>query len=183
MISYIYGKITYKDDKKAVIDILGMGFDVFLSSMDIREIKEGEERRIFTYLFLKEKEIELYGFLTLERLNLFKVLKEIQGVGPKSAMGLSTAGSLEKLKELIEAGTLPEDVKGIGKKRLQTILLEITGKVKEIKNNKTVKDETFEALIALGFNRQEVKDAIKQLPKEIKETEEKIRESLKFLRK
>ena len=182
MISHIKGKIAYKDEKKIVIDLLGMGFDVFLSSSDLRTIKEGEERVIFTYLFLKEKEIELYGFLSLEKLNLFKTLKEISGVGPKSAMGLAVAGSLDNLKKMIEEGSLPDDVKGIGKKRLQTILLEITGKVKEI-NNSVSKDEVVNALIGLGFNSKEVKEAIKYIPKEIKETEEKIKEALKFLRK
>jgi Holliday junction DNA helicase RuvA len=182
MISYLHGKIIYKDDKKVVVDILGMGFDVFLSFPDIKEIKEGDEKIIFTHLFLKEKEVELYGFLTLEKLNLFKVLKEISGVGPKSAMSLSSAGSLKKLKKLIEEGILPEGVNGIGKKRLQTILLEITGKVKEVSNNNQ-KDDTLEALVVLGFNKEEAKNVIKQLPKELKGTEEKVKEALKFLRK
>ena len=185
MISHIFGKVIYRDDKKIILDKSGIGFDVFLSPSDLRVLKVGEERDVFTYLFLGEKVIELYGFLTPEKLELFKILKSVSGVGPKTAMGLAVAGSLEKLKDSLEQGELPDDVKGVGVKRLQKILLEITGKIKEVKKivpkGKIVKDEIFDALIALGFNKQDVAEAISQIPEEIKGAKERLREALKLL--
>ena len=186
MLSHIFGKIIYKDDKKVILDKSGMGFEVFLAPTDLRELNIGAEKSIYTFLFLGEKVIELYGFLTPEKLELFKVLKGVSGVGPKTAMGLAVAGSLEKLKEFLEKGELPDDVKGVGVKRLQKILLEITGKIKEVKvapKKKVDKDEVFDALTALGFNKQDVADAISQIPEEIKGAKERLREALKLLGK
>jgi len=187
MLSHIYGKIIYKDDKKAIIDKSGIGFEVFLAPSDLRELKTGEERDIYTYLFLGEKVLELYGFLTPERLELFKVLKGVSGVGPKTAMALAVAGSLEKLKNSLEQGELPEDVKGVGVKRLQKILLEITGKIKEVKKispkKKITKDEVFDALVALGFSKQDVADAVARVPEEISGAEKRLKEALKHLGK
>lgn len=187
MISHIFGKIIHKDDKRIILDKSGIGFEVFLSPSDLRELIIGSEKDIYTYLFLGEKVIELYGFLTPEKLELFKILKGVSGVGPKTAMGLAVAGSLEKLKDSLEQGELPEDVKGVGVKRLQKILLEITGKIKEVKKivpkGKIVKDEVSDALTALGFNKQDVAEAIDQIPEDIKGTKERLREALKLLGK
>lgn len=187
MISHIYGKVIYKDDKKVILDKSSIGFEVFLSPSDLRELRIGEERDVYTYLFLGEKVLELYGFLAPERLELFKVLKGVSGVGPKTAMGLAVAGSLEKLKNSLEQGELPEDVKGVGVKRLQKILLEITGKIKEVKKispkKKITKDEVFDALVSLGFNKQDVADAVAQVPEDIVGADKRLKEALKYLGK
>lgn len=187
MISHILGKIIYKDDKKIILDKSGIGFEVFLSPSDLRSLSVGIEKDVYTFLFLGEKVIELYGFLTPEKLELFKVLKGVSGVGPKTAMGLAVAGSLDKLKDALERGELPEDVKGVGVKRLQKILLEITGKIKEIKKvapkKKIAEDEVFNALTALGFSKQEVADAVSQVSEDIKGSEARLKEALKLLRK
>jgi Holliday junction DNA helicase RuvA len=187
MISHIFGKIIYKDEKRIILDKSGIGFEVFLSPSDLRDLVIGSENDIYTFLFLGEKVIELYGFLTPEKLELFKILKGVSGVGPKTAMGLAVAGSLEKLKDSLEQGELPEDVKGVGVKRLQKILLEITGKIKEVKKivpkGKVEKDEVFDALTVLGFNKQDVAEAINQIPEGIKGSKERLREALRLLRK
>jgi len=185
MLSHIFGKVIHKDDKKVILDRQGIGFEVFLSPSDLRELKVGEEKDIYTYLFLGEKVIELYGFLTPQKLELFKILKSVSGVGPKTAMGLAVLGSLEKLKDALEKGELPGDVKGVGVKRLQKILLEITGKIKEVKKvsvkKKITKDDVFDALVALGFNKQDIADAIAQVPEDISGAEQRLKEALKHL--
>ncbi|MFA5228160.1 MAG: Holliday junction branch migration protein RuvA [Candidatus Paceibacterota bacterium] len=175
MISYIKGKIIYIDDKKVIIENSGIGFDVFLNSQDLKTLNLGKEAEVFTELFLKDKEIELYGFLTSKKLNLFKLLKSISGIGPKSALDLSFVDSIEELKILIEKG----EVKGIGAKKLQKILLEITGKIKTI--NKKTEDEALSGLIALGFKKTQAQEALKNVSKEIEDTEQRIKEALKLL--
>jgi len=187
MISHIYGKIIYRDDKKVIVDKSGIGFEVFLAPSDLRELKIGEDKDIFTFLFMGEKVLELYGFLSPEKLELFKILNGVSGVGPKTAMGLSVVGSLEKLKRMLEEGVLPEDVKGVGAKRLQKILLEITGKIKEVKKptakKKITKDEVFDALVSLGFNKQDVADAVAMVSEDIVGPEKRLKEALKHLGK
>ena len=186
MLSHIFGKIIYKDDKKVILDKSGIGFEVFLSPSDLREIKTGEEIDVFTYLFLGEKIIEMYGFLSPEKLELFKILKGVSGVGPKTAMNLAVLGSLEKLKDALEQGELPDDVKGVGVKRLQKILLEITGKIKEINKpaakKKIIKDEVFEALSSLGFGNQEIADVLEEIPSSL-DSKARLKEALKLLGK
>jgi Holliday junction resolvasome RuvABC DNA-binding subunit len=96
-------------------------------------------------------------------------------VGPKSAIDLSFVDSLEELKSLIEKG----EIKGIGEKKLQKILLEITGKVKSI-NNK-IDDDALSGLISLGFKKSQAQEALKKVSKEIEDTEQRIKEALKLL--
>lgn len=174
MISYIKGTIRHIDNKLITIEKSGIGFDVFLNERDTKNLTKGKEIEVFTELLLKDKEIELYGFLSIEKLKLFKTLKNISGIGPKSALDLSFVNSLEELKSLIEKG----EIKGIGEKKLQKILLEITGKVKSI-NNK-IDDDALSGLISLGFKKSQAQEALKKVSNK-KDTEQRIKEALKLL--
>lgn len=180
MISFISGKIIHKDDKSVIIEKQGMGFEVFLSVKNLEKVNVGEDGKFYTFLFMGEKIIELYGFLSLEELDLFKTLNHVSGIGPKTGMILSSVGSLEKLKDSLEKGEIP--VKGVGQKKLQKILLEISGKIKEIKKP-ILKDEVYKALSSLGFSKEEITQAILSIPKNIEDTEEKIKIALKYLGK
>jgi len=184
MISFLSGKVIYKDEKRAIVERQGLGFDLFLSEPTLKKVKIGEKTDFYTFLFVGEKSLELYGFLSFEEAELFKVLKHVPGIGPKTAMSLAVFGSLEKLKEVLEKGELPAEVKGVGQKKLQKIFLEISGQIKEMKNNKPKKrDEVFQALSSLGFSKEEIEGALSSIAPEIKETEERIKQALKFLGK
>jgi holliday junction DNA helicase RuvA len=180
MISFISGKIACKDDKSIIVERQGMGFEVFLSANNLEKVQVGEERNFYTFLFMGEKIIELYGFLSLKELELFKTLNHVSGIGPKTAMILSSVGSLEKLKESLEKGEIP--VKGVGQKKLQKILLELSGKIKETKAP-IKKDEVYAALSSLGFSKEEVTQAIEKIPEEINDPEKRIKAALKYLGK
>ncbi len=184
MISFLSGKVIYKDEKRAIVERQGLGFDLFLSEPALKKLKIGEERDFYTFLFIGEKNIELYGFLSFEEAELFKALKHVPGIGPKTAMSLAVFGSLEKLKEVLEKGEMPLEVKGVGKKKLQKILLEISGQIKEMKSIKPKKrDEVFQALSSLGFSKEEIEEALSHISSEVKETEERIKQALRFLGK
>src|SRR3989344_4146278 len=156
MIHYLKGKTEFKGEKFLVVEATGVGYKIFCSPNTLKNIPEGEEAKIFTHLHLKEDAAELYGFLTLEELGLFETLNEISGIGPKTAMMLASLGSLEKLKEIMEKGKLPAEIKGIGQKRMQKILLELTGKIKELgpASGFSETDEALDALVSLGFPKQ-----------------------------
>ncbi|MFA5368587.1 MAG: Holliday junction branch migration protein RuvA [Candidatus Paceibacterota bacterium] len=186
MISFLAGKIIYKDDKKVILDKGGIGFEIFLATNNLDKMEIGDETMIFTFLFLGEKIIELYGFLNEKEMELFKILKNVSGVGPKTAMHLAVSGSIEKLKQALEKGEMPPEAKGVGAKKLQKILLELTGKIEEIKKkNPKLKsgDETYEALSALGFSKNEIINALSCVDPETKESEEKLKQALRFLAK
>jgi Holliday junction DNA helicase RuvA len=186
MISFLAGKIIYKDDKKVILDKGGIGFEIYLATNNLDKMEIGDEAMIFTFLFLGEKIIEFYGFLNEKEMELFKILKNVSGVGPKTAMHLAVLGSIEKLKQALEKGEMPPEAKGVGAKKLQKILLELTGKIEEIrKKNPKLKsgDEAYEALSALGFSKMQISEALNSVDPKIENTEEKIKQALKFLAK
>src|SRR3989344_7893499 len=182
MIYYLKGRVGFKNDKIVALEVSGVGYKIFCSPGTLRGIPNNQETEIFTHLHLKEDAIELYGFLNQEELELFEVLNSISGIGPKTAMMLASLGSLEKLKEIMESGKLPPEIKGIGQKRMQKILLELTGKIKELKKPGAFarENDATEALISLGLPRQKAKEALSGIP-ENADTEIKIKEALKIL--
>lgn len=183
MINYLQGKITYKNDKSLILENQGIGYKVFCSPNTLNKISDGEEVKLFTHLYLREEVVELYGFLAREELELFETLNEISGIGPKTATMLASFGSLERLKELMEKGQLPPGIKGIGAKKMQKILLELTGKIKELKTfqSDVPFNEEKEVLVSLGFTPQKAKTALSQLPEDIKDPGKRIKEALKIL--
>jgi holliday junction DNA helicase RuvA len=186
MISFLAGKIIYKDDKKVILERGGIGFEVFLASNNLEKINQGDETYLYTYLSVGDKSLELYGCLNEKEMELFRILKSVSGVGPKTALSLAVLGSIEKLKQILEQGKMPPEAKGVGTKRLQKILLELTGKIEEIKKEgvkKIENDEAYGALSELGFNKQEISSALNKVSEEIKNPEKRIKEALKFLAK
>ncbi len=183
MIHYLKGKIEFKDKKFAIVEVAGVGYKVFCSLPVLEKLPEiGGETKIYTRLFPKEDKVELYGFLNEKELELFETLDEISGIGPKTALDLSIFGSLENLKQEIEKGGFDQRVRGIGRKKMQKILLELTGKLKEVSKKEIEKpDEALDALVSLGFPYQRAKTALSRVSEEIKETEARIKETLKIL--
>ncbi len=190
MISYLQGKIILKKEKFIILEVSGVGFEIFLAESTLNKIAQiGQSFNVFCYLDVGERSLKLYGFLTYEELELFRLLRNISGVGPKAALDISSIGSPEKIKKEIEKGNeaIFEDIPGIGKKKARKIILELSGKLKSPapspQKETFPKDEAFLALLNLGFKKEEVKTALSKLPKEIEKTEEKIKEGLKILGK
>lgn len=192
MIAYLSGKIILKAENFIVLDVSGVGYEVFLSESSMNKLPEQEsDFKCFCYLEANERAMRVYGFLSFEELELFKVIRNIQGAGPKASLEISSIGSLEKIKELMDKGNLNflDGISGIGEKRAQKIILELTGKIKSLsslsKKEKELleNDEAYLALIKLGFTKEKAKKVILELPKNIKDTQERIKQSLQILGK
>src|SRR3989344_718984 len=188
MISYLHGNIILKKDKFIIVEIGGLGYKVFLSRQSLLKLPEiGGDIKLFCFQNVKEDVLDLYGFLTYDELDFFEVLMEIRGVGPRSALDIASLGSLEKIKDKI----LKQDEKifggipGIGLKKAQTIILELTGKIKLLDGikSKGSSDPAEDALVQLGFSHQKAKEALGSIPKDIKDIEEKVKLALKSLGK
>src|SRR3989344_7198788 len=188
MIAYLDGEIILKRDKFVILKVSGVGYKVFLSKKTLSNIPDNSDNlSLFCYQNVKEDALDLYGFLTYDELDFFEVLMEIRGVGPRSALDIASLGSLEKIKDKI----LKQDEKifggipGIGLKKAQTIILELTGKIKLLDGAKSKgsSDPAEDALVQLGFSKQQAQEALKQVPQNIKEVEEKVRLALKNLGK
>jgi len=188
MISYLFGKIILKNDKFIILDVNNIGYKVFLSHKTLSNILDNEENlKLFCFLNVKENALDLYGFLTYDELDFFEVLMDIRGVGPKAALEISALGSLEKIKDKIlkQDGKIFAGIPGIGAKKAMTIILELTGKIKLLDSAKSKgsDDPAEDALIQLGFSRQQSKEALSNVPKDVKDMEERIKLALKSLGK
>jgi len=190
MIAYLDGKIIIKKEKFIILDVNGVGYKVFLSKKSLAKILEiTSSLRLFCFLNVKENIMDLYGFLNYKEMEFFEILDSIRGVGPKAALEISSLGSLEDIKEkILSKQNVFEGISGIGKKKAMTIMLELTGKIKDMPEasvplSGASADEAEEGLVGLGFSRQEAKQALVKISKDIKGSEERIKQALKFLGK
>lgn len=188
MLSFLKGKIILKKENFIILEVQGVGYEVFLAQKTLNKIPQIEENlKLFCYLDVGERSLKLFGFLKYEELEFFKLLRGISGVGPKAALEISGLGPPEKIKKEIEKGDeqIFEGIPGIGKKKAKKIILELSGKLKTFtptpKKETFSEDETFLALTNLGFQKEEIKNVLSQLPKEIKGTQERVKQALKFL--
>lgn len=188
MISAISGKIILTRDKFIIVEVAGIGYKIFLSSQSLLKLPEiGSDIKLFCFQKVKEDALDLYGFMTYDELDFFETLMDIRGVGPKSALDIASLGSLEKIKDRILAGDVKifQGIPGIGTKKAMTIILELTGKIKLLNSlkQKGSHDPAQDALIQLGFSSQQAREALKNVPSNVKDMEERIKMALKSLGK
>ena len=196
MISFLEGKVILKKEKFVIIEVAGIGYKVFLSRQTLlrlpafapEELRQGKPEigsvKFFIYHDIKEDKSDLYGFLTYEELEFFETLNDIRGIGPKAALELSVVGPLEKIKNKIlnQDENVFAGIPGIGQKRAMTIILELTGKIKQLGQKSSSADEAENALVQLGFSKQQAKEALSQISPSLK-TEDRIKQALKSLRR
>ncbi|MEK7664589.1 MAG: Holliday junction branch migration protein RuvA [Patescibacteria group bacterium] len=186
MIAFLSGKIILRKDKFIIIEANNVGYKVFLSRQTLLKIpEEGKNLKVFCFHNIKEDASDLYGFLTPEELEFFEILNDIHGVGPKAALEISVLGPLEKIKDRIlkQDENIFEGIPGIGQKRASSIILELTGKIKTMGSKLSSIDEAESALMQLGFSKQQAKNSLEQISKDIKNPEERIKLALKNLGK
>lgn len=199
MISYISGKLQYKDNGFLVIDTAGgVGYKVFVSEKTFSMLPElGKDIRIFTYMHIKEDEISLYGFLKDEELNVFNKLISVSGIGPRIGLVfLSTLSPSEIIKSVLSSDTDSLcSVPGVGKKTAQRLVLELKDKFKnedflikegnsenkDFNTDLKYKSDAVEALISLGYNKSEAIGAVSAVFEQNISTEDLLKKALKKL--
>jgi len=186
MISYIKGKILIKKEKFLIVERQGIGYKLFVSKKTLEKTKQGEEKEFFTFFALRKERPELYGFLTPEELIVFETVEKISGIGPKGAMLVASMGTIGQLKKAVEAHDFKyfSQIKGIGKKKVQKIILELGGSLKEFNKSLVKKDdEALKGLLSLGFSSKEAKEALEKIPNDIRETGKRIQKALQVFGK
>lgn len=209
MLAYIKGTLEMKMTGYIVIDVGGLGYKVFMSDSGIEKLGNiGEIVKVHTYYKVREDDISIYGFNTLEELKMFELLISVSGVGAKTALGMlavcePTEFALAVITEDVRTLT---QMPGIGAKSAQRIILELKDKIKKeqqiqelteatgkMSGAKTKLEEKIEseekieeaiaALQVLGYNKREIEKAFNKLVKENMTTEELIRKGLSILGK
>ena len=178
MFYYISGKLAHKTDTFAVIDAGGVGYKIYSTLTSLQDIGEiGENAKLYTYMNLKTTSdiCVLYGFSTLEELNIFEMILGVSGVGAKTAAALLSNISPSKFALCVvtdDAKYLSSHTPGLGPKGAQRIILELKDKFKGMDLNDIPTDEIFtpsnddeneavSALVVLGYSAQEAKAALK----------------------
>ena len=190
MISHINGKLVEKTPTYVVIDCNGVGYKLNISLQTYTAITT-ENCKLLTHLAVKEDSHTLFGFFTEDERQLFRPLISVSGVGPSTArMILSTYTADEITHYIISADVSSiQNVKGIGGKTAQRIIIDLkdkVGKGKETSDllftqDNTIKDEALSALLALGFTKKmaekKIEHVLKNNPQELS-VEDLVRQSL-----
>ncbi len=179
MFYYISGKIALKTDNFAVIDAGGVGYKLYASKTTLDEIGGvGETARLYTYLNFKSASdiMDLYGFSSMEELNLFEMITSVSRVGAKTAISLLSNMTPSKFALCVVTNDfkyIAQKTPGLGAKGAQRIVLELKDKFKGIDLGSIDADEVVSlpgadedneavsALMVLGYSAQEAKEAIK----------------------
>lgn len=197
MIAYLKGKLVYKDPTFVIIDISGVGYHVKISLQTYSKIKDEEHIMLLTYLHIKEDAHTLYGFKEENEKRLFLHLISISGVGPNTGLMILSSLSSDELETAIaqEDFRTIQNVKGVGAKTAQRIVLELKDKIRKdvlldhgqvqtgfIGVNNKIREEALQALITLGFPKataeKNIAAVLKKTGSEIS-LEELIKASLK----
>jgi len=189
MVYSVAGKLAVKDDHYVVVECGGLGLKLFMSARAVAALPPvGQEIKMFSYLYVRESMIDLYGFAKAEELNFFEMLISVSGVGPKSALAILDVANLEELSAAIKEGRpdLLTRASGIGRKTAERVIVELRTKVQSSKSGLVIdKMETdadlLEALASLGYRREEARVALTKVDTKISGTEDRLKAALKIL--
>lgn len=189
MIALLEGKIELKTERFVILKTGGVGYKVFCGINTLRKLPSaGDEAKLFVHLYPRENILDLYGFLSFEELEFFEMLISVSGIGPKAGLAILSIASLKEIKASIASGrvNLLTKVSGIGKKTAERVILELGSKIlvsgREV-SKLMADDEAVEALVGLGYQRRQAREALQQVSSETKGTVNRLKEALKILGK
>ncbi len=166
MIAFIRGKVFAYGIDWIILDNQGIGYRISFGHPEA--IKLNQEIQIFTYQHVREDELSLYGFLSLEEYELFLKLISVKGLGPKTAMGMLSKFHYEQIVQSIENGDVNflKGLPGIGGKTASQIILDLKGKLVSAQSNEPIASEltdALEGLKSLGYKQGEVQSIANKL--------------------
>ncbi len=169
MIFSVRGILGYYELGFVIVDINGISLHVFVpNSMMSKLPSVGEEIFLYTHFIVRQEELSLYGFLNAQDKAIFSLLLSVNGVGPKSALGLLSIFDSVSIAEAVVAGDIDTISKapGLGKKTASRVVLELQSKLsgssgfEVLSGSRTEKNEIVGALLALGYSSMEIRQAI-----------------------
>ena len=173
MISSLHGKLESLGSDGAIINVGGIGFQVYMPTSDLSTLgTAGDDVKLYTHLHLREDNIALYGFNTADELRLFETLITVSGIGPRLGLAMLSALSVEQVTMAIATGSIDmlTMTPGIGKKTASRIVLELKEKIgagwvitpaTALARENT---DVLAALTSLGYSAAEATRAVATLP-------------------
>ncbi|TGE37884.1 Holliday junction branch migration protein RuvA [Desulfosporosinus fructosivorans] len=195
MIGMLRGKVWEIQTERLVLDVQGVGYLLTVPYGLLAKSSAGQELVIYTHVVMREDDLSLYGFSSLEEKQLFLEMLSVSGIGPKAAISLlSTFGAVQIESAIVSENlNLLTKVPGIGKKTAQRLILELKEKFKGHVSFPTGEEpfstpsplnhsEALQTLLALGFGLDEAKQALsRQKDSGDLSTEEQVKRALRML--
>ena len=182
MYSYIKGELAEINTDNIVIDVNGIGYMIYISSQALDYLPAiGETIKVHTYLYMREDAMILYGFLTKDELEIFKLLITVSGIGPKGGLAILSTLSADDLRFAVLSGDSKAIAKapGVGSKTAQRVIIDLKDKLSledafekklehenekiNIASNSQVKNDAVMALNALGYSSSESLKAVSKV--------------------
>jgi len=190
MIAYLKGQVIQVDPEFVVLDVQGVGYEVFCSSNTVDRLQIESSAHLFIYTHVREDAFTLYGFYSKQEKDLFLSLIKVNGVGPKLAIKILSGTSIENFFVMIREG----DIQGlsklpkVGKKTAEQLVLTLKGKLDfaTVGNQEgsskmdSSHRQIFSALVNLGFKEVDVQKVVQELTPETS-FEEGVRKGLSTL--
>lgn len=189
MIAQLRGRVVAVESHAVVLDVGGVGFRVYVPGSLIKRELIGSSITLYTHLHVRENELRLYGCDSEEALQLFTMLLDVNGVGPRGAMALLSLWPPRVIKEAIAQGRVDQlaQAPGIGPKTAQRIVFHLRERVGEVVGEaqgtlgwQPGDEEVLAALTALGYSVVEAQAALQSVPPDVSSTEERIRLALRY---
>lgn len=176
MFNFISGRIIEIGTNKIIIENCGIGYDIYSTSETLAKCQGKQEVQLFTYLYVKEDGLSLFGFFDKSEKEMFLKLISVNGIGPKLALSVLSGISSQKIAIAVVTGdaTLLNKIKGVGKKTAERIILELKGKITaegteltsyedDINNLGGSVNDAVLALVSLGMSRSEAVIAVNKV--------------------
>ncbi len=195
MIARLTGKLAVKNPDEIILDVSGVGYQVFIPLSTFYELPErGDVLMLHIHTAMRENAFELYGFLTMKEKAMFRLLLSVSKIGPKLAQNILSGISSDDLTSAILTGDILKlnTIPGIGKKTAERMILELKDKVPKTQGadqdvvalSGELLDDALSALLHLGYKRVTSERAVKRAMNEAGrdgQLEDIIRLSLKYL--
>lgn len=193
MLYSVRGNVIHMEQGFVVIECAGVGYRCQTTLNTMKDIKNGTEATLYTYLNVREDAVELYGFYSTQELSCFKTLTSVSGVGPKMALSLLSELSPEQIAMCVSASDVKSltRAQGVGPKLAQRIILELKDKLSVFpQSDMTVESkgsviadtgkipQAVAALAVLGYSAADVTPVLSRLDQSLTVTE-LISETLK----
>lgn len=188
MIAFLKGTVKEVSEDVIILDVNGVGYEVYSSSKTLKNILISEVAELWIYTHVREDSLKFFGFSSVLEKKLFLAFIGINGVGPKMALALlSAAPSLRELLEMIEEEDINSLVQlpRVGRKSAQQIILALKGQLKEgwlehSEGQLKARKSLTTALLNLGFRASEIRSALDQV-KMGQNMEEELKQALSYL--
>jgi Holliday junction DNA helicase RuvA len=195
MISYVRGVLDHKEPNRVIVDVSGLGYEVFVPLSTYQELPAiGGQVKLHTHHHVREDAINLYGFLSSEEKEVFEMVLSISGVGAKVALSILSSMSVDEFRRAVAQGDMKALTKipGIGKKSAERMVLELKDKIGKVRIDERMlrilevesTNDAVSALLSLGASQSAAEYAVyraERLLGEEAKIEELVSQALKLL--